>query len=73
MSDIYQFDPIDPQLTALTQQLTPGQRVRRLLGARAIVAGLIRGRLRREYPDLSAREINLKVLEELEYAPPPPR
>jgi hypothetical protein len=30
--------------------------------------GLIRGRLRRRYPDLDQRELNLKVLEELERA-----
>jgi hypothetical protein len=29
---------------------------------------LIRGRLRRRYPDLPSRELNLKVLEEIERA-----
>ena len=31
-----------------------------------LAVGLIRGRLRRLYPDASAREINLKLLEEIE-------
>jgi hypothetical protein len=39
-----------------------------MLDARALAVGLIRGRLRRRYPDLSSREINLKVLEEIERA-----
>ncbi len=33
-----------------------------LLDARELVVGLIRGRLRRRYPKLSRREINLKLL-----------
>ena len=34
--------------------------------ARNTAVGLIRGRLRRQYPDLSLRELNLKVLEEID-------
>jgi hypothetical protein len=36
-----------------------------MLDARELAVGLIRGRLRRRYPHLSSREINLKVLEEI--------
>jgi hypothetical protein len=36
-----------------------------MFDARELVVGLIRGRLRRQHPDLSLREINLKVLEEI--------
>ncbi len=37
-----------------------------MLDARELAVGLIRGRLRQRYPCLSSREINLKVLEELD-------
>jgi hypothetical protein len=66
MPDEFRFDPVDPVQIQLLEQLSPGQRLRRMLDARAVVVGLIRGRLRKEYPELSRRELNLKVLEELE-------
>ena len=56
-------------------RLSPGQRIRAMLDARELAVGLIRGRLRRRYPRLSSREINLKVLEEIARAqgtPPGP-
>ena len=62
----YHFDPIDPAQIRMLRQLTPGQRIQRLLDARELAVGLIRGRLRRQYPDASAQEINLKILEEIE-------
>lgn len=62
------FDPVDLDQVRLTRQLSPGQRIQRLLDARAVVVGLIRGRLRRRYPDLSSAALNLKVLEEVDRA-----
>ena len=62
----YRFDPIDMNEKRLLAQLSSGQRIRRLLDAREVAVGLIRGRLQRQYPDASAREINLKLLEEIE-------
>lgn len=59
------FDPVDLDQMRLLGQLSPGQRIRVMLDARELAVGLIRGRLRRRYPRLSPREINLKVLEEL--------
>jgi hypothetical protein len=59
----------------LLGKLSPGQRIQAMLDARELAVGLIRGRLRRQYPDLSSREINLKVLEEIARAqrtPPGP-
>jgi hypothetical protein len=56
-------------------KLSPAQRIRAMLDARELAVGLIRGRLRRRYPRFSPREINLKVLEEIERAqrtPPGP-
>jgi len=36
-----------------------------MLEARALAMGIIRGRLRRQHPELSQREINMLVLEEI--------
>ena len=60
----YRFDPVDLEQMRLLGRLTPGQRIQVMLDARELAVGLIRGRLRRQYPHLSLREINLKVLEE---------
>jgi hypothetical protein len=49
----------------LLANLSTGQRIATLLDARELVVGLIRGRLRRQYPDLSPRAINLKLIEEV--------
>jgi hypothetical protein len=56
------FDPVD------LDQVSPGQRIQRLLDARAVVVGLIRGRLRRSHPELSTAALNLQVLEEIDRA-----
>ena len=61
----YRFDPVDLEQMRLLGRLSPGQRIQVMLDARELAVGLIRGRLRRQYPDLSPREINLKVLEEI--------
>jgi hypothetical protein len=65
---IHRFDPIDVEQIRMSARLTPGQRIQRMLDARELAVGLIRGRLRRRYPDLPSRELNLKVLEEIERA-----
>ena len=64
----YRFDPPDIEQVRLLARLTPGQRIQVLLDARELAVGLIRGRLRRQHPDLSLRELNLKVLEEIDRA-----
>ena len=64
----YRFDPIDEEQLRLSARLSPGQRIQRMLDARELAVGLIRGRLRRRYCDLLPRELNLKVLEEIERA-----
>jgi len=63
--NVYRFDPLDLEQMRLRGRLSPGRRVQALLDARELAVGLIRGRLRRQHPDLSPRELNLKVLEEL--------
>lgn len=64
----YRFDPIDLEQMRLLGKLSPGQRIQAMLDARELAVGLIRGRLHRRHPHLSQREINLKVLEEIERA-----
>jgi hypothetical protein len=61
----YRFDPVDLEQMRLLGRLSPGERIRVMLDARELAVGLIRGRLRRQYPDLSPRELNLKTLKEL--------
>lgn len=55
----------DRQQVRLLAKLPPHKRVRAMLEARELAVGLIRGRLRRKYPNLSINMLNLKVLEEL--------
>jgi hypothetical protein len=61
----YHFNRVDLIQMRLLARLSPAQRLRIMLGARELAVGLIRGRLRRRYPELSTQEINLKLLEEL--------
>jgi hypothetical protein len=75
LSGSNRFDAVDLEQMRLLGRLTPGQRIQVMLDARELAVGLIRGRLRRQYPHLSLREINLKVLEEIDRAkrmPPRP-
>ena len=55
-------------LMRLRLSLSPGQRIQAMLDARALVVGIIRGRLRNKYPDIPEPELNLKMLEEIERA-----
>ncbi len=59
-------EPIDWVEFERWAQLSPGARIQTALNAHRLAVGLIRGRLRRRYPDLSAAEITWKMLEELE-------
>jgi hypothetical protein len=61
----FHFEAIDREQIRLLAKLPPHKRVRAMLDARELAVGLIRGRLRRKYPDLSINLLNLKVLEEL--------
>jgi len=64
----YRFDPVDLEQMRLLGRLSPARRIQAMLDARELAVGLIRGRLRRQYPHLPPHEINLKLLEELERA-----
>ncbi len=61
----WRFDPVDIVQMRLLAQLSPGQRVRVMLEAQELARGLIMGRLRRQFPDASERELALKFLEEV--------
>lgn len=61
------FQP-DPDQVKLLADLPAAQRIRVMLEARELAVGLIRGRLRRRYPELSLSDLNLKVLEEISNA-----
>jgi hypothetical protein len=61
----YQFDSIDREHRRLWCQLAPGARVLAMLDAHELALAMIRGRLRQRFPDLSMRDLNLKLIEEL--------
>ena len=64
----YRFDPVDIDQVRLLLSLSPGERIRVMLDAQALAKGLIMGRLRRQYPDLSPIELGFKFVEEIERA-----
>jgi hypothetical protein len=63
-----QFTHTDIELMRLRLKLSPGQRLQAALDARALLVGIIRGRLQNQYPNLDNHQINLKLLEEIERA-----
>jgi hypothetical protein len=64
----YRFDSVDLDQMRLLGRLPPHRRIRVMLDARELAVGLIRGRLRRRYPNLSPNAINMRVLEEVSRA-----
>jgi hypothetical protein len=56
------FDPIDWQQLELLAKLTPGERMRASVMAHEFATALLRGTLRRRFPDLSLAELNMMVL-----------
>jgi len=62
------FTHTDIELMRLRLSLSPGQRLQAMLDARALLVGMIRGRLRTRYPNLPDSELNLRLLEEIERA-----
>ena len=53
------------EMIKLLGKLTPAKRVRSMLEAQKFAMSIIRGRVRRQFPNLSQREINIKVFEEI--------
>ena len=64
----YRFDDIDMEQIRLRLNLSPRKRIQVLLDAREVAVNFMRSRLRQQYPNLPKRELNLKVLEEIERA-----
>lgn len=64
----YFDNSVDLELLRLRSKITPEKRLQSMLDTREILVGFIRGRLHAQYPNLSSRELNLKVLEEIERA-----
>jgi hypothetical protein len=62
----YHFPPLDKEKVLARSKITVGERLEAMLEEREKIVEAIRIRLRQEYPDLSPREINLKMLEEIE-------
>jgi hypothetical protein len=62
------FTHTDIALMRLRMSLTPGQRLQAMFDARSLLVGIIRGRLREQYPKLSDTELNLRMLEEIDRA-----
>lgn len=65
---IFRPHVIDREQVRLLVALPPQKRVRLMLDARELAVGLIRGRLRKQYPNLQLSQLNLMVLEELKRA-----
>lgn len=59
-------EPIDWEEYDRWARLSPGARVQTAINAHRLVFGLLRGRLRRRYPDLPDAEITRKLWAELD-------
>jgi hypothetical protein len=57
------FGHVDPDYVRFLGNLPAYKRVHLMLKAREMALGLIRGRIKKFNPDLSERELNIKVLE----------
>ena len=62
---IFRPHSVDRTQVHLLLSLPPHKRVRLMLDARELAVGLMRGRLRKQYPQLPLNLLNLKLLEEL--------
>ena len=56
----------DIDLLKARLKLTPSQRLQAMFAARDMIFALKRGRLRKQFPNLSNSALNMKVLEEIE-------
>jgi len=65
MTEVSPWGPLDFEQLRLLARVPVAKRVRTMLEAQALAMSIVRGRLRRQYPQLSQREINLLVLKEV--------
>ena len=61
----FRFDPLDIDLIRLKFEIPADRRIQAMLDTREFIVGAIRNRVQQNFPGLSNREINLKVLEEI--------
>ena len=59
---------VDLMQLRLLANLPAHKRLRVMLDARELAVGMMRGRLRKEFPDLTSKQLNLKLLEEITHA-----
>lgn len=69
----WRFDPVDVVQMRVLAALPPGRRIGAMLSAQALVQGIVRGRLRQQFPNASQSELGLKLVAELSrvYSPWP--
>jgi hypothetical protein len=59
------WGPLDGAQLRLISRVSVEKRLRTLLESQALVMNIVRGQLRRKYPHLSKRDINLLVIKKL--------
>ena len=59
---------VDLMQLRLLANLPAHRRIRVMLDARELAVGMMRGRLKKEFPNLTPRQLNLKLLEEISRA-----
>ncbi len=64
----WRFDPVDIQQMRLLASIPPQRRTGAMLAAQELVRGLIMGRLRRQHPQATHRELALKLIQEVNRA-----
>jgi hypothetical protein len=65
---IFRPHTVDREQLKLLLSIPAHKRVRVMLDARELAVGMIRGRIRKNYPNLSLNMVNLKLIEELSRA-----
>ena len=62
---IFRSHSVDIVQLRLLVNLPAPKRIRVMLDARELAVGMMRGRLKKEFPSLTSQELNLKLLEEI--------
>ncbi len=62
---IFRPHSVDIVQLRLLVNLPAPKRIRVMLDARELAVGMMRGRLKKEFPSLTSQELNLKLLEEI--------
>ena len=65
---IFRPHAVDLAQMRLLANLPAHKKLRVMLDARELAVGMMRGRLRKEFPNLTSRQLNLKLLEEISRA-----